>query len=588
MFHSCKEVAKFQGSKMTKTWKQKEQKHFESLWPSFFITIYQKVCCEFFPVWSMIKYDFSSPVFMKHILASFAVVALLSGCFGGDKDTQGPAEGKVVDNPQVLFDDLTAQNKAAWAKEIDDFFPDVKAYEKTKTNFDADIKLQIEELQGDLEMNIEAENETDMSSPEDPQMKSSFDIEGKLTGEAYSGEGKASFEMLITNAMVFARLKNISAEIPNIPTSEILAPVKPLLEKWYGDSFNTINEAIGDEFSVQDMFIQNAAGVEKIRAEIIDMFSGYKAFTMKEGLSTENGMYRFAVELDKEATKEQLIRIAKLQQMSETAMEEYKTDITEDLANIDMEGTLSFSVENPKYFAFEGVLTDSSDIENNANIALSIMEKEKNITITSPENQEHFSFTIESTDNDVHTFSFGGGETAEENITLLSGSISEESFNVDILNSATSSVFDSDENETNKIRMKKDGDEWKGTITITEAEGGMVINISKLVFDETSVALVGTATFDEKEVGSFVINYSHEEAGSVEVEIPESYSPFGDLLENFVPAMGMGSPAFVEEGSLPPGAEMPPLPEEMTEEELNELLKDFEAQQTTIEQDSVQ
>lgn len=493
---------------------------------------------------------------MKRILASIACVALFSAC-GGDKEA---SEVTTPENPAETYSQVMQENADIWSKTLKEMIPAIESPEKSESQLLAQFQASIEELGGELDVTVETKGKADMSDPKNPRMTSAFSLAGKMTG-AFAGEVKADLEMVIADAMVFARLKDLEMNIPQFATSEIMAPIIPLLGKWYGDSFATINEAMGGEFDLQDMFMKSVEGAEKIRDEMIDIFTSHTELAFVEMQGVENGEYVFAVKVDNEVLKEKMIRFVEVSTpLSEEDRAQMEAEIAEELKETNISGTIRINPNTPKYFVLDLKNTDTAGEETT--FTTNVQEDIKTITILT--GTEYVTLAIEHNEGN-HAFSLSGGEGMDEKETLVSGAMSDDTIDM--------KFFDEMGTEQGTLSLTRSGKEWSGKIVFAEED--MVMNIETLAFDETSLEIVFALTEGETKLGNGSINYTLKEVSQVDLEAPTQYEPYGTLMEQFIPTMSIASPEFAEESSSLSDA-----PEyddyEMSQEEVEALLQQIE------------
>lgn len=491
-----------------------------------------------------------------------ACIVLFSACGGKKEDKIAMPE-----NPQQAYTDLMQQNSDIWSETLKDLFPAIESPKKSETNLSAHFHANIAELAGELDVSIEAKAKTDATQPENPRMTSALDLAGKMTG-AFAGEAKANLEMIVADAMVYARLKDLKLSIPQFATSEIMAPITPLLGKWYGDSFNTINEGMGKDFDLQKMFVRSSEGTEKIRDEILDILTSHNELTFVEMQGVENGKYVFSVKVDNKIVKEKMIRLAEVGgNMSDAEKEQMRADVDEQFKNTNITGTLRISPENPKYFSFEGKNTNTETNEE-VSLVANIEENTKKITVLSF-GGEYITLSIQQEGN-KNIFSVSGGKSTAEEKTLLTGSMTDNSFDM--------KIFDETGEVTGNISLTKSGENWSGRLVLTDkTKGEVTINIEKLTFNTTSFELLFAVTQAENELGKGEISYALSEIDSVDIKAPAEHEPFGSLMEQFIPTMSIGSPTFVEPGTVPQITEEPKYEEyTVSQEEVEEKLKKLE------------
>lgn len=459
---------------------------------------------------------------------------IFAGCFGGGQTGE-------LEDPVAGFAELIEAHRMAWQKAILEILPQIESYQKSETRFAINGKAEVDQAGGAIDFDFVADGKSDMTDPTDPKMEANLALDAALEGDAFNGSASAAVTLKVVNASVFLSLESLDVDFPNIPTSEILAPIKPLLGKWYGDSFDTINDQVEQEALVEEMLVGRLQGPSEMRERIGTIIADTELFTMNEYLGVEEGIQKFDVTVNNAELIDAGNQIIDLFTVSEAEKERMKAELQNDLANITISGTLGILATEPKYFTFDGIVVDAGDPTGNADIAISFMQKQKTFAINQASSGWHTKLEIASTGN-THDFTILGGETAEETIVIVQGSKSPSAFTFSLTDPETNT-------ERVAIALTKDRDGWSGTITSTDQPEN-VIEVSGLTFDEKSFATTLIVKNNDEVLATISVSYEVDEASSVLVTPPESFDPFADLIGNFLPMMMMGAPGI----GAPPGA----------------------------------
>lgn len=482
---------------------------------------------------------------MRKFLMLVFSVALLSACsFGKDSEK--------LKDPQASFDDLTAKNRQAWQETILDMLPNMKSFDLAQTKFTVFGNAKTDETGGAINFNVTADSQVDASNAEDPKMDATVNVKGNIDSGAYKGTASASLNLMIANSHVFANLKALEVNFPNVPTSEILAPVKQIIGKWYGDSFDTIAAQTGQNLKIKEAFSGNIKGPGVLRQEIATIIAGTDVFTMTEYLGPENGFQKFNVTVDNEKLRTSAEQIIDLMITAEAEKTAAKNDLQAKIANTDITGVLGLQQDDPKYFTFEGDVKNTQAPEKNSKVSISFLKDKKTFAIADAAAKTHSTLQITST-GDSSVFSIIGGKTAEENITILEGSKSATSF--------TATITNPDDNQKKAtIALTKAAEVWSGTVT-TQDKPDTVIQIENMTFDQTTFKATFIVKTKETAVANINLAYEIKEIQSLTLTPPASYEPFGNLLQNFLPLMMMGAPGLG--GAQTGGLEGSPRPSDL-------------------------
>ncbi len=490
-----------------------------------------------------------------------------------------PKEDATPSDPIAAYNMLSEKNRNAWKDVILDMIPEIDQYEISETDFTLKGTGRIEDIDGDINVSLTAENASDTTNPDNVKMKSKITLGGNLASAMMTGEVKGILEMVVSDASIFASLKELSVDVPNIPTSEIMNQIDPLIGKWYGDTFETLNENIGEGIDLQKIFAKKAVGPAEMRKKIGEIAATTNIFNMKKRLDDQDGFIRFEVELNKQELQKAILELAELSNPPENEYEKMKTDIEEGLKNVEVNGTLAFLSSEPKYFTFTGTVINSENADDNGTLSFSVLENKKVLSFSeSGEKTGHATFEVLS-EGDTDSFRVYGGETAQEEETVLTGKKSDSLFEAVI----------SDPNmkkEIAKITLNKEGKSWAGKITNTDVPD-MVINIDRLEFDNTSINIEIKVKKADTEIGSGSIEYVIHKAKSVDISAPESHEAFGVLMDTFLPMMSLGAPGLNSPGTPPPGAGFPPAPDDMTDEEFQQMIEEMMKDQGVSGEESV-
>ncbi len=467
---------------------------------------------------------------------------VLAGC-SGDKNTDQ------LENPSVAFAKLTAEHREAWQETILDLLPEMKSYAKSQTRFTVNGDAMINETDGKLTFDFIADGKSDTSDQNDPKMEAGLTLSGMLTGGVFAGSANAALDLKVVNSSVFLSLKSLEVDFPSVPTSEILAPIKPIIGKWYGDSFDTISEQTGQNMNVQDILMGRLQGPGEVREKIAEIIGSTELFTMNEYLGAEAGLQKFSVTVNNAAIISAGEQIIDILTTAETEKVRMKADLNESIATLTISGTLGLLQDEPKYFTFDGTVVDTASAENNADVVISFMEDTKSFAVEPATGDQSMKLTIMSSD-DSHDFTVYEGKKSAEPVVVIKGNKSPSSL--------TLSLFDPEtQAEKVTVALTESGGTWSGTITNAD-QPDTIIEINELTFDESS--LKGTVIVKNKTETLATVNVSYEvsEATSVIVSPPETYDPFANLIGNFLPLMMMGAPGIgAPEGGVPTESTLP-------------------------------
>jgi hypothetical protein len=498
---------------------------------------------------------------MRNLFFFALSLALFSGCFGQPTDQEAPP----TESPQQAFDRLSQENRAAISKEILDQIPMANQYDMSESTFAINASAFIPEEGVDLNAEINITSQVDNTNPESPESSTEIQLSGKAMGEVFSGEANALLEVVIAQAKIYARIREITVDIPNIPISQIMDPIEPIIGQWYGDSFDTINESLGEGMNLQDILAQGAKGPAQTREDLGEIIKNANIFDMQDRLEDENGFAKFAIRLNKESFKKTILDIISLSNPSEEYLEQVKQDMDKDFENFEMTGTVRYLIENPKFFTLAARVQETNDAE----IIISYLESEKIFSMKelneSGETEGHATLTI-THNGETNTFDITGGENSEEKETLIKGTQSENSF------SAT--LYDVDQNkEFASLSLEKQGNIWSGEITNTE-NPKMIIKIDSLSYNMESFSLKITVVENNENIGNGSVNFTIREIGKVNITPPGDFEPFAKLMETFLPIMMMGASG-AQPDMAPPMGELPPMTPDMTDEELEALFQEM-------------
>lgn len=484
-----------------------------------------------------VEFFFSFPVPMRKSVALIICLGLFAGC-GGNDDQNGQLE-----NPTAAFAELTAEHRQAWQETILELLPQMRSFEKSNTRLAVNGNAQVDDAGNRLTFDFIADGKSDLSDPADPKVEANLSLSGTLNGGEMPGNANAALVMKVVNSSIFLSLKSLEVDFPSVPTSEILAPIKPLIGKWYGDSFDTISDQTGQSMNIQDVLVGRLRGPGEVREQIAEIIGNTEVFILDEYLGAEAGMQRFAVTVDNAALISAGNQIIDLLTTSDAEKTRMKTELEQTLSEVTISGTLALDGDEPKYFAFDGTVVNTTDAEQNADILISFMPESKTFAVESATNGESGRLEIKS-EGDSHVFTLVDSNDAGEEVTVMTGTKSESALSVVLYNPETSE-------QQISIDLTETGGSWSGTITNADQPEN-VIEVEGLAFDEQSFEATFIVKNGDEVLATINISYEVEEIDSVIVTPPESYDPFANLIGNFLPLMMMGAP-----GISAPAVELP-------------------------------
>lgn len=490
----------------------------------------ESVLCAFF-----LLYLFS----MRKFIAMALVLVVFAGCKAKDEQV-------VLENPQQTFTELTARHRDAWKDTILGLLPEMEAYEKSKSSFSLKGNAAMAD-ESTIDFAFDANGEADMTNAEDPLMKTALSAEADLKGGAFEGNAKASLEMIVANASIFLSLKELAVDFPDFPTSEILDPIRQHVGKWYGDTFVSLNEQTG--MDIQKTYLNRLNNPAEVREKIGAIITDTELFTMKSYVGEENGMYRFDVELNKPELRSALEAVMNMSAVTEAQKQQALADFDADMANLTVTGVLGLDQNDPKYFSFDGTITDATDAAKSGTIKMAILKEKKTVDLA--QNGETTTLTIDHTEAG-DAFSVTQGKADKAPVETAKGTIGETTITLAANDVETAKpVFE--------LALNKTGDTWAGTAKMLEEDKVVqVVEIGDLAFTKDSLnAKLVIKNEEEKEVMNMTIAYQTEAAETVSIVSPESYDQFSVLLQNFLPLMMMGAPGLTAPGMTAP---MPGLP----------------------------
>ncbi len=489
----------------------------------------------------------------------------------------GPAPDP--ENPQAMFDELYPQHLEAWADTITEQFPEFESYDVSETELTVDGTANLIDISSTGMFTLAINGRTDRSEPENPVAQAEMEFNGEMEGEQ-EGTVRARVEMRMVNQMIYASLRTLDVEIPQVPVSQFMVNIEPLIGNWFGDNLARMREFPGAEGNIDNILEGQWLNAQELKTGMRDIIADATIFEMEEGLPSDGDFYVFRVSVNKDELIRTAVAFSELAQASESQVDQYEADLREDLERVEIGGILSIHGDEPKYFKFDGELVNSEATDQNAKIMATVLENEKSIEIM-PENADHTKMTVTSTGN-THQFSLMVGENEDENITIVDGEKSDSEITMNMY-----AGIEEGEEPQAVLQLEKSGAQWTGTITSSQ-NPDVVIFIESLSFNESSFDMSALVKDGEEELVTLNVSYDMQEASNVEVEAPEEYEPFGELMTTFMGGMMMGVPGgggmqFEDEMPMegdPFGASTdgmsPPVPMELDIDELNEMMEGME------------
>lgn len=478
---------------------------------------------------------------MKKFLSLLLSITLLTGC-----DLFGSKEEEVQVDYPALFTEYTQAHRDAWAEIIIDFIPEIRSYPMNASILNLEGKMNMPGLAGvggDVTFAVDAESESDMTDPTSPRISSLLNIDVNIDGTEYAGTISGTMKMLVADLQLYASLLNVEADIPSVSTSELLSPITPHLKKWYADSFETLQVMTNGEIDLKSLFTQNITGTSEMRDRLREIIQKTELFVLMKGLPEENGYLRFEVRVDTEALKKMILEIAELGSLQKKELQEMESTLTQKFSSVDVTGVLSIFKSDPEYFTFAGTATDSTAPDADVHFDVQYFEESKTFRMNTDTPDGEYSYMVLdiTQDQGMNTFEIYGGNTPEEKETALLGKMSDNIFEMAIMNSG--------EGTETKISLTEEDGFWGGELT-NSTTPGMVYVISSLSFEPEAFTLHLLQKDGENEIAEFDVEYSLEEVNSVDIEIPEETSSFDHLFESFLPYLQMGFPGVKTEESV--------------------------------------
>jgi len=484
---------------------------------------------------------------MKFWLFGAGAIALLSGCFG---KPEIPADGATPENPAAKFDELTQKSRDAWA---DDLFADVPVFDfqKYRSDFALTGAVDAPNVGGKVNFELSVTGESDLSDLKNPKSSGKINLSTKVDG-IFSGDGKIVAKFIVADKSLFASIEEIALNFPQIPASQIIAPLKPHFGKWYGDTLENIDAKTNGTTNFAGLF-QNYKTPKMAISDLKKIIKTRKLFQMKSAKPVKNGFYIFEVELDEKEFLAAFDDILKLSNVPESDRKKAETQLENGLKTVSISGTLSISAENPKYFRFEGKSVNTKKTDKKpTDILLVVTKDERTLSLKNPE-KDHFTITDKIKD-DENVFEISGGDTPEKNETILRGKKSKTHFEFAFLEPKT-------EREVFSAALDKKDDNWTGTGKF--ADFPIVVEIQKLKFEnfshfETEISVKE----NDLEKAHFSITGKVTEDKSISISAPSEFGKFEELVPAFE--------AVLRAPTAGPPAGTPP--EKLSDEEVQNLL----------------
>ncbi len=492
----------------------------------------------------------------KFLLFGASTIVLFSGCLG---QTAVPTDGTLPPNPTATFDDLTQKSRDAWANEVASMLPDFISFKKYASDFSLKGEAQIPEMGGSASFALTATGENDMTDPSNIVGKSDISLSGDISG-MFTGSMKLDLSFILANKSVFLSIKELILDFPMIPSSQVVEPLKASFGKWYGDTFEKIDELTGGQMNIAESIV-SAKTPAQMSDELIRIIQTRKIWKMVSAEAVTGGQYVFEVELDKAELKGAILDFLALGNIPQEEKTTIEADLDKDLAVLEVKGKLFLSAQDPKDFRFNGVVVSTKEGESSStNIVVVMNENEKSFSGKTTETGEHASFSIKS-EGGVENFEVIGGKTAEENQTLVRGSKSE--------NEMKATFFDPElGTEVATIILAQKDKKWSGTIQMKDQP--VVVQIADLEIGGTKIAGKVTVKNGETELGKAEMSYSITEKSGISVSAPAEFESFDQLKPILIESFGaLSGPSSLSspEGT---GGE---LPSSMTDAQLQELMQ---------------
>jgi hypothetical protein len=502
----------------------------------------------------------------KFFALAIILPLLMTGCWKEEEapGTSTPNTGKKNPSAEELtetsFDEFMKKNQKAWSDAFFSVIGEMDDYKKVKENLDIDAVAYIEDVGGELDLSLSTESLTNMEDPEDPQLKSTISFNGDVNGQGgpggadITGSARAVLEFIVAEQSVFVSLQELNVSAPNIPVDQFLAPLQPNIGKWFGNTFEEINQLTSGKMNLEEAFFQNAKLYGKLY-EIQSKGLDINIFTEKKKLSTEDGFARFEVEITEEGREKLENAVSEMITLVEGGAdvlpERIETDVKEGIQKLKGKGTVGFFLEDPKYFTFEGTFS-GADEEEAVMVSLSILKEKKVVSITGAD-EEYVALEVVEGERERNVRLYGG-KTKDESLDIIVGKRTNSSLELMFFNPQ------SEGENVAKISLEKEGNVWAGSVTNT-FNPEIVVNINRLEVTIGNIALDLEVKNGDKVLVSGELKYSLEKLEKVGIRVPDSFSSFKELMNSFAPAGSSPSPvAPVSPGvpvPLPPASEPP-------------------------------
>lgn len=423
------------------------------------------------------------------------------------------------ENPEELFNTLLRANSKAGNDLIKEYLPEKDLLLKNTSKFllKGNGSLEATPLGGgDLTFSLEANNKTDITNPEDPQRSSEMLGSFSMLGGLMKGEMKGL--MTITDSSLFASLQDFDV---NVPGENMNAIVEPFVGNWYGNTFSEINEMTGEEgFDISkllsgSMTLSMVAVMDDI-AENSDKYITYKSFEKEE-----NGYYFFTATVSPEMYMKVMDDvIVPLIPLAGDELAEMKDMMAEEFEKIgDTPMQIAFTPANARYVIQQTQAYDmnTGDLLEGKNTVVSYTADGVDINVPLTDT-DSFSFTKKGADFNV-TMTIG-----EEKMTPMKGTYAD--------NAVTFQIFDTFASDESSIMaegsfVKKD-DAWSGEITSPVFPAKL--SIVSFSYAPENIEMKAEGYFSEQKLGEMEMSYVLSKTSSVDIEAPESFQSFDELM----------------------------------------------------------
>lgn len=464
-------------------------------------------------------------------ISGASLALLLSGCtFGGEEDATPKVtdvEQKVQENPEELFFEFAQMSGKNGLTVLEKAIPNKEILRKVEGFFTVDGEFNLDGTPlggGSGTFGIRVDSLADYTDAENIKAKDAFSIQADVMGGLFKIDTNG--EVRVVKDSIYTQISNLDFNFPMID-AETEKMIVSFVGQWYGNTFEEINELVGDDsFNLKDIIVGPVNAVPELLIFAEDLLKNPKNHMVFNSYVKEEGGYYFFTATPKKESYKKLGDIV----INTLPFPEYEKDsLQEMIDSLELTPlTIGYTPENSEYFKLSRVDGDRSVTLEQTADGVTFEIKEKGVaTISFVYSNETKEFALTGTGSDTD-------EGSEPKVnTLAKGTWDGVNFSFEVFDPNTFS----EENEflvKGSAQYAEDGKKWSGVVESSQFPD------SKLKFENFSFVASETQVFtgelqaimEENTVAKITIASEMKVPGNVQIDVPENVKPFSSIPED--------------------------------------------------------